>query len=1709
MKEKTVSTKPVRILKTIFKWLLGLVAFLLILFILIAVALQFPSVQTYITGKIVETVSQRTGTPMAVDRVFIRFPKAVGLEGIYVEDTRGDTLLYAGSIAVDVNLLALLRNRIQVSSLELENVHANMLRLEPDTVFNYQFIVDAFAGNDNQQNNGAEPESPSEENGGPAFDIDRVSLKDIRFRFADHKGGMDLSVNLGGFNTRITRFDPGEFIYHVDNTTIRDALVEMHMSEPTVEREAPEPAETPDMDLMVQRLSLENVGFAMSTPDGMRMTAYAPELSAQPRRLNLNRNLVELDHLRGDGLEFEMETPPSPPRSGEPVTAETQMEFRWDEIFEWDIQVDELRLKNASVAMKTLGRTSTTAYFDPEHMEFSGIALDANNLVVNPATIQMNLRNLQANHPSGFALQRFTAGIDLGPELSLRDLRLETRQSTLRLDLQSPLNPLQITEAALEQASVNLHVREGQLARDLHFFFPPLEDYFEMAGDPAYLQLAMHLHGDMGDMLLDHFSLHAQGLLLLDLQGNIRGLPNIEELWLELPEIKLEAAPKRLLASLPDTISPEGLEMPDTLNLDGRFTGGMNAFDTRLVIASTFGNINLEAYLTEENDAPQSYQVMLELTEVQPGKLLNQPALGPVTASLSLSGAGLDPETAEAAFELLVEKAVFNDYEYDGLESEGTLSDGRLSMWLEYDDSNLGIYAENDVLFSGEYPHVVINWEIVQANLLELNLTDELVLLRGEITGDMDVVAADFAVGTVQIRDLYAFYDDLVYTLGRLELETSLEDGRYLLHLESPVLQASYSGNISPVQVPEALGSHLNRYMDVPMQGHDENGQARNFDVEVTLPPSDWLTELLLPDLTLPTPFVLNASFNSDTRILALESELNEMSFGGMRLRNMALNAATDPEEGSFSLKFENFDLDNLNLTNVSFEGQFRDSLLNFTLAFDDQERQSWLSMSGNLQSYHNGWELSLDEEILINRDTWQVTPGNYLRFGPQMLLANNLRLQRNEKYLLVQSQFDEQDQHQDEDGGEVEHEQEATGQPPGANPPLNITFNEVDLGEFSILEEKPLAGGVFNGFITLQDIFTSPGFTADLAVSNFAFRGDTLGDINLLASNPGPDLFALEATVRGFGNEITVAGTYQTGDNAALDIDVRLVEVNLATLEGILEGDLSDLDGRITGELKVQGEPANPTFDGSLSFRDARFHVEFLNAMYTIRDETIRFDRSSIRFSNFTLRDPQNRTASLDGSINMRDLSDIRFSLDFTSSNFLMLNVPEGDNDLFHGRLLVDCNLRLRGDMAAPVVDGRLRLNEGSNFTFIVPTPSPEAIGAEGVVTFISPLDTIFEGLIPEVPATPAIAAFQNLDLGVSVEIDRQSEVRIIIDPYAGDYLEVTGGGMLSLGIDPGGRISLAGRYDIVSGSYLLTFYDVIRRSFSIQSGSSIQWRGDPMDAIVDITAIYTIRTTARELLASQVQGGGGDLAAMRQQFPFRVHLKMEGDLLQPDISFDINLPPEHQDALDGRVQSRLNELSQDESELNKQVFALLVLGNFLPDNPFDAVGAGPGLEATARSSASRILSQQLNRLADRYVRGVDITFDIESYEDFTTGVPEGRTELQMEVSRDFFDERVRITVGGNIELEDDARRETSPGEIAGDFLMEYLLNPEGTLVMKAFRKKHFGDVFDGQVWETGVSLLFTRSYNAFRELFMRKEESPAVPDAGGNDETETGENQ
>ncbi|HYH55738.1 MAG TPA: translocation/assembly module TamB domain-containing protein, partial [Anseongella sp.] len=419
-------------------------------------------------------------------------------------------------------------------------------------------------------------------------------------------------------------------------------------------------------------------------------------------------------------------------------------------------------------------------------------------------------------------------------------------------------------------------------------------------------------------------------------------------------------------------------------------------------------------------------------------------------------------------------------------------------------------------------------------------------------------------------------------------------------------------------------------------------------------------------------------------------------------------------------------------------------------------------------------------------------------------------------------------------------------------------------------------------------------------------------------------------------------------------------------------------------------------------------------------------------------------------------------------------------DNELYYGQLFLDSDVNIKGSMDNPDVQAYLRVNEKTNLTMVLPGSEPGVQEREGVVEFVdmdAPADTL------SADSLASAAGITGLNLSADLEVDEEAQFTIIVDPVNGDNLKVKGNAALSTGIDPSGTISLTGRYEITEGSYDLSF-NLIRRRFLISKGSSITWVSDPYSADVDITAVYVAETAPLELVQDQLSNmSQTEKNRFKQKLPFQVGLHMEGELMKPQISFTIDLPEKEREVHDGMVYARLQQLQLQDSELNKQVFALLVLNRFVAENPLESAG-GSSVSSIARQSVSKLLSEQLNQLAGDLIAGVDLNFDLESTEDYSTGQKVNRTDLNVGLSKSLLNDRIRVNVGSSFGLEgQEARGQAST--IAGDVSVDYQLSKDGRYLLRAYRQNEYEGVIEGQIIETGLSFIISLDYDEFKELF------------------------
>ena len=139
----------------------GWTAATIVFLVLVAVFLITTSpVQNFLIGKITSAISSKTNSTVRIGRIGITFPKSVFLENVFLDDLHKDTLLFAGEIKADLDMFALMHGDIAVNKISLDNIKANVSRPANDSLYNFSFILNAFAGNDTVKKVSEEKDSP-------------------------------------------------------------------------------------------------------------------------------------------------------------------------------------------------------------------------------------------------------------------------------------------------------------------------------------------------------------------------------------------------------------------------------------------------------------------------------------------------------------------------------------------------------------------------------------------------------------------------------------------------------------------------------------------------------------------------------------------------------------------------------------------------------------------------------------------------------------------------------------------------------------------------------------------------------------------------------------------------------------------------------------------------------------------------------------------------------------------------------------------------------------------------------------------------------------------------------------------------------------------------------------------------------------------------------------------------------------------------------------------------------------------------------------------------------------------------------------------------------------------------------------------------------------------------------------------------------------
>ena len=1646
-----------------------LTSFLILLLFIVAVFLFLftPPAQRFLTTKVENYLEKKLSTTVEIGRISFDMVGNISLKEVYVEDRRKDTLLSGGMVKANLSYFKLFSNEVRVKSLELSDINGSVYRDSKDSGFNFQFIVDAFT---------PKRDLTDTTTAVLVADLDMIHLSNVKINYKDVVTGSNMFINAGEL---LSEFHSNN-VYNNDfdipvidgkNITVIIKQFKPLLTPDPLAKDIIEAAETIPLKLVVGEVDLQNVNFKYDNDvSALHANLVVGKLQTKPELIDLQQRKIIFS-----GFDFTNSSVVirlDKKEQAAVLVEEVGQELVAQQKAGWDIRADKINLNENSFQFDNNTLPRQGYGIDFAHLLSKDLALGINDLVFNNDSIGGTITNGSLTEQSGFVLEELKGNILYAHNQAYaNDVLIKTPGSEIKQGASLKYASRNELTKHFEQTVMTADIDNSYIkVKDILYFAPSLRREKAFSNPNATWHIHLNGNGTLGRMTVDDLRFKGFSNTQIDARGTLTGLSNpklaggnfiIKKLHTNQTDISLFTG-KRL--------STAEINVPEEFDLNGTLSGNSGTVQTNLNIHTSVGAANVNGRFSNIADPDRMrYDARVQTTALNLGYILKQPQqVGTLTGNFYVKGTGTKKENANATFIAAINNINYNQYRYQNVKLDGSIANGAFNVLADINDPNadVNLTVKGNVLTNTSYE---INGMIDSVKTQALHLTKGPLIARGKIEGTIaNITSTNVDADLLISKGLFVSGNNRL-PLDTIQIKTGSRDSVNYISLRSDIANGDISGQYKLNELGNIILGSIHPYFSL---GPSANAYATTgthnfrFNLAVNYSPvfNSFIPGLVsFKNITAEGSFVAGSGLNATAQIPSLVYQGNE--FDQLTIKAATVDSGLHVYANAATIKSGK----NMILHNTRVDAIALNNNLRFTAATDDVSGKPKYRVGGLLTSSPGGnYSISLNQDnLLLNYEVWTVAAGNRITITPETITASNFVLQKDSQQLSINN----------------------ANLKAGS---LDVRFSQFRLSTITgfIKTDSLPADGLLNGDLVVSNLLQTPSFTGRLRVDNFSMQKDTIGNIDVQVTAGAGNRHNTTATISGRGNDVTMTGYFIPGKtDIAADLTVNIRQLQLSTMEGAMAKVLTDASGSVNGTVRINGNLSDPVLTGDVDFNNASFIPTMLGTRFRISDQKLSLADKGFVFDDFLIQDSTGNSLVLNGQALTKNFINYELDVHVKATNFQVLNTVKGPGKIYYGKLNVTTDIRVRGTESAPRADGRLTVNEGTALSFVIPQVDQGVAQRNGIVEFVDMDAPENDSLFLVSYDSLNYSGLLGFDVTTTIEIKKEALFNVIIDEANGDLLNVQGEAQLSAGIDPSGKITLAGNYVLEKGSYQLSF-NFLQRRFDIQKGSNIIWTGEPTTAQLDVNAIYVANTAPLDLVSSQLTADVNRNIYL-QKLPFEVKLTLTGELLKPVIDFDIDLPEKNYGVSNDivtAVQSRLGVIRQDEGEINKQVFSLLLLNRFVGENPFESEGNAFSFNSYARQSVSKLLTEQLNQLAAGLVSGVDINFDVVSTDDYTTGTRQARTDLNVGLSKRLLSNRLKITVGSNFQLEGPQNSNQQSTNIAGNVAADYQISQDGRYMLRFYRQNEYQGIVDGYIIETGVSFIFSVDYERFMQILRRK---------------------
>lgn len=1339
------------------------------------------------------------------------------------------------------------------------------------------------------------------------------------------------------------------------------------------------------------------------------------------------------------------------------------------------LEIERLETDGLDFCMERLEHRNPSYGVDFADMHLIDIRAELKNFTIDGPVIHTDIGRLAMRERSGFVVEDLAGCLCIANGcIDIREGHIRTAKSNIELPSLSLIGlDWALYKNFVEEVDITAQVVNTTLSSDdIAYFSPKMKDWHLTLTD-----VNADVSGPVADMSGSLRSVRTGADTKLSVDFAAQGLPDVGKghFKADISELTTSAADvDRLAAALTGKNLPDEVlriaKNAGKIGLTGKFDGTLTAFAADAALATEIGGATCLLQVSSLRDGCRGVLGDVKTSSLQLGELLENDLLGPLSLNVHVNGE-LSSEHSDAEVSGEILRLGINGYDYDSLRMKGHLVNREFNGLIEARDRNLrfdfrGLLDLNDE----QRPRYDFALDLEEANLaaLGVNRRDSVSVLAARIAARAVGRTLDDLNGIIFVRDVsYRYNDrelaaDSVVIVGR----NSLSDK--FIRLRSDFVDADYEGKTSYKEVFAYLQQRFRDY--VPTLDGGPGWQAQHPDtveladgysqLTVNVRKINPLVNAVSPGLQIADGSQLLLRINPANDKLSFEAASDYIERGRMLVTRLNLDAHNRGDSLVFAASTEDLYLNSFHMSRVGMSGGAKDNKLELITDFADTIGD----VSGRIgfrSEFARGRgpagrqiDLRLTPSYISRGEkTWNIyTDG--ITADTSRIRIDRFRMVNAGQQLLL-------------DGVVSRRLQDS----------VQLTLHNFELAPFSQFTSSMgyRVDGRTNGSATMKAVLGAGEVQADIVVDSISINDLAVPSIWLRSrwdfiQNRAGILVQqrenLDTLVRGF------YAPSQKRYYARATLDA----VELSALDPLLKGVVERTGGNADVDIALRGSGKEANLSGQIAVRDFTTTVDFTQVTYTMPRAVIEVKNNHLIAEGVPLYDPEKNEGLFSIDLNLEHLSNIFYSVKVLPKELMVLNTTSKDNDLFYGRIFASGSATIAGSKGGVKMD-IVATTEGDS-EFYMPLSGQSNAKTADFVTFVTPeqIDTtdylVRKKLLFQQQGRKKEAAGSTMDITMALNVQDNTAFQLVIDPTVGSALKGRGNGMLNLHINPGnGIFNMYGDYTLIEGSFLFSLQNIITKKFIIESGSMIQWTGEPVDARLDINAVYKLKTSLQPLLNTVTASSDDDQSGSRisdRSVPVDCKIHIGGRLSNPQLDFSVVVP-----VTDIETQAAVASVLNTQEAQAQQFISLVALGTFSNSGSAN-IGASSGV-ATGLEMLTNQLTNWFStddyRIILNYRAGSEMTGD----------------EVDFGFSTNLINNRLLVEVEGNYIIDNKQAVSNNVSNFMGEAHVTWLIDKSGNLRLKAFTQTI--DRFDenqGQQ-ETGIGISYKEDFNNFKDLKQR----------------------